>query len=81
MGSKKKYYEQMAEIIAEIGTESAKDFRATVEMERGTAEEQFAIKRYEEITGEKVIEVGICISDSNKNETLSPDGLVQKIKK
>lgn len=68
----------IAELIAEEGTESSKQFRSTPEMERGTAEEPFAVKAFIEKTGKKVKEVGICISDEFPWLAHSPDGVIGK---
>ena len=76
MGSSLGKYQLMAEMIAETGTERSKLVRASVEMERGTYEEPFAIKRFEELTGKEVENVAFCVSDENPLWINSPDGLV-----
>ena len=76
MGTPYSQLELIAELIAEEGTEQTKNFRKTEEMERGTAEELFAIKLFEKETGKKTKEVGICVSDEFDWLTLSPDRLI-----
>jgi len=66
-----------AELIAEEGTEQSKIIRANTEMERGTAEEPFAIKAFEFKTGKDVEVVGACVSDEHDWLLLSPDGLIK----
>lgn len=67
-----------AELIAEEATEQSKIFRTTDEMERGNAEEIFAIKAFEAQTGKTVSRPGICISDEFDWLALSPDGLIEE---
>lgn len=69
--------QQIAELIAEEGTEQSKVLRPTAEMERGTAEEIFTIKRYEEKFKRKVDRVTMCISDEFPWLAVSPDGLIK----
>ena len=66
----------IAELIAEEGTEAAKITRATPEMERGTYEEAFALKLFEEKTGKTIEKVGICINDNLPWLKCSPDALI-----
>lgn len=68
----------IAELIAEEGTESLKETRITPEMERGSAEEAFAIRAYEEKTGQKVQKIGMCISSEFDWFGVSPDGLIKE---
>lgn len=77
MGSSLERIQLIAEKIAEEGTEQSKVFRATVEMERGTAEEIFAIRSFEKKTKRKVDRVGICVSDEFNWLGFSPDGLIK----
>lgn len=65
----------ICELIAEEGTEQVKQFRSTPEMERGTAEEPFAIKRFTDQTGKETEQVGICISEEFSYLACSPDRL------
>ena len=51
----------IAELIAEKGTELTKEVKVTAEMERGTAEEDFAVKKFEAKTGLEVDRVGMCV--------------------
>lgn len=67
----------IAELIAEKETEQTKAFSTTQEMERGNAEEEFAIKKFEKQTGKKVDRVGMCIHDDLDWVALSPDGLIK----
>ena len=76
MGTPYAQLELIAELIAECGTERNKEFIQTTSMERGSAEEEFAIKLFEKETGKKTTEVGICISDEFDWLTLSPDRLI-----
>lgn len=67
----------IAELIAEEATEQAKMFKATAEMERGTNEEPFAIKAFEERTSKKIDEsCGFCVSDEFDWFGFSPDGFI-----
>lgn len=70
----------IAELIAEKGTEQSKAFKITAEMERGTAEEEFAIKLFEKKTGKKVDQLGMCIHDDMEWVKLSPDGMIKNSK-
>lgn len=76
MGSPLERLKLMSELIAEEGTEQTKAFRPTAEMERGSAEEVFAIKAYEERYGKKVEKVTMIISDEFPWFGVSPDGLI-----
>jgi len=67
----------MSDLIAEAGTEQSKSFNPTIEMERGITEEKFAIEKFEEKTGKKVEDVGVCVHDEYEWLTLSPDGLIK----
>lgn len=64
-------------LLAEEATEQAKVTRPTAEMERGTAEEVFAIKAFEKKLKKKVTKVGLCISDEFPWLAYSPDGLIK----
>lgn len=67
----------IAELIAEEATEQAKASITTHEMERGHAEEIFAVRAYEEMTKKKVERVGMCVHDEHEWIALSPDGLIR----
>lgn len=67
----------IAELIAEKGTELTKELRTTAEMERGTAEEDFAVRKFEEQTGQEVDRVGMCLHKDWEWVKLSPDGLIK----
>lgn len=75
MGTREAQRALIAELIAEEGTEQGKDIKATSEMERGTAEELFAVKAYEQKTGKKLDRVGMVVSDKYPWLAVSPDGL------
>ncbi len=77
MGSPWDRMQLLTELIAEEGTEQAKVMRPTAEMDRGTDEEEFAIKAFEKKTGKIVDEVGICIHKDKDWLRLSPDGLIK----
>lgn len=74
MGTSLARVQLVAELIAEEGTEQSKIIRATPEMERGNEEEEFAVKRYEQLTGRKVVRGGMWISEDNDWHAHSPDG-------
>lgn len=78
MGSPLDRVNLIAELIAEEATEQTKFVRPTEEMERGTAEEVFAVKMFEEVTGKKVDRICICLSEEFDFLALSPDGLIGK---
>ena len=67
----------IAELIAEKGTELTKEVKVTAEMERGTAEEDFAVKKFEAKTGLTVDRVGMCVHKEWSWVALSPDGLIK----
>ncbi len=77
MGSQLARIQLISELIAEEGTEQSKVLRPTTEMERGTAEEIFTVKRYEEKFKVKVDRVTMCISDEFPWLAVSPDGLIK----
>lgn len=68
------------ELIAESATEQTKAFKTTPEMERGTAEEVFARKHFESVTGKKVTQLGFCISDEFPYLGISGDGWIKNKK-
>jgi hypothetical protein len=76
MGTALAQVQLAAELIAEKGTEQSKIIRPTEEMERGNAEEEFAIKRYEQETGKKVVRGGMWVSYENDWHAHSPDGSI-----
>jgi len=67
----------IAELIGEEMTEQTKAFVTTAEMERGNAEEIFAIRAFEERNKVKVDRLGLCIHDVHDWQALSPDGLIK----
>lgn len=76
MGSALDRVNLIAEMIAQEATEQSKVIRVSAEMERGSAEEPFAVAAYEQSTGSKVDRVGFCVSDEFDWLGLSPDGFV-----
>lgn len=78
MGTELAQLQLISELIAEKATEQTKSFKVTEAMERGTNEEVFAIKKFTEVTGKKVENVGICISNKFDWLACSPDGLIGK---
>lgn len=66
----------IAELISEEGTEQSKILKPTDAMQRGTDEEVFAIKAFEERTGKKCYQIGIGISDEFDWLGHSPDSLI-----
>ncbi len=80
MGTQLARIQLIAELIAEEGTEQSNIINPTQEMERGNAEEDFAIKLFEQQTGKTVERVGACQSDVYDWLMLSPDGLIRDSK-
>ena len=76
MGTAEAQRNLIAELISEEATELAKSTKTTETMERGTNEEPFAIKAFEENTGKKVVRIGQCVSEEYDWVALSPDGLI-----
>lgn len=77
MGTPWNRLQLQSELIAEAGTEQTKQFRSTLEMERGSAEEPFAIRAFEEKYKKRVERVGFCVSDRYSYIGYSPDGLIE----
>lgn len=77
MGTRDARNSLIAELIAEEATEQSKAFVSTAEMERGNAEEIFAVKAFEERTGKKVVRAGMCVHEEHDWIALSPDGLIE----
>lgn len=63
----------ISELIAEEATEQSKITRPTEEMERGTSEEEFAIKLYETKAGKKLVRGGMWKSNEFDFLLHSPD--------
>lgn len=70
----------IAELIAEEGTEQTKQFRSTPEMERGSAEEPFAVQAFAARYNKKVDRVAFCVSDEFEWLGFSPDGVIENSK-
>lgn len=68
----------ISELIAEEATEQTKFVRPTEEMERGTNEEEFAIKLFEGQIGKKFARGGIWVSDDFDFLAHSPDASLTK---
>ena len=77
MGTLEAQTTQISELIAEKGTELTKEIRMSAEMERGNAEEDFAVKKFEDKTGLTVDRVGMCVHKKWDWVALSPDGLIK----
>lgn len=77
-GSPKVQRTLICELIAETETEQAKESGSSKQTDRGNAEEEFAIKKYEEVTGEKTEEVGFCVHSKYDWIGLSPDRFIKK---
>ena len=73
MGTQLARLQLICELIAEEATEQTKQIKVTEAMERGTNEEEFAVKLYEEITGEKLVRGGMWKSDEFDFLLHSPD--------
>lgn len=80
MGTDEAQTTLIAELIAEKGTELTKEFKQSAEMERGSAEEDFAVKKFEAETGQTVDRVGMCVHKKLDWVALSPDGLIKNEK-
>lgn len=81
IGTPAKQESLMNILIAEKLTGEAKSTYINEAMERGIEAEEHAIEEYEELTGEVVEKVGLCISEEYPWLVNSPDGLVKKGKK
>lgn len=77
MGTQAKQMDLICELIAEEATEQVKQIKTTPEMERGSAEEPFAVKYFEQKTGKKTEQVGIYISEEFDYLACSPDRLIK----
>lgn len=76
MGSALERVQLISELIAEEATEQTKVIRATEEMERGTNEEEFAVKLFEDQTGKKFVREGMWLSDEYPFLAHSPDASI-----
>lgn len=76
MGTSLARVQLASELIAEEATEQSKIIRPTEEMERGNAEEEFAIKRFEQQIGRKIVRGGMWLSDERDWHAHSPDGSI-----
>lgn len=76
MGTPLAQLQLICELIAEEGTEQTKLTRMTDEMERGNAEEEFAIKLFEEVHGKELVRGGMWLSDEYDFLTHSPDASI-----
>ena len=65
-------------ILAELLSNETKTIKPSIDMQRGTDEEPFAIQAYENLTWEKVEQIWFCLSDEFDWVGLSPDGLIKK---
>lgn len=78
MGTPLARVQLIAELIAEEATEQSKIIRPTAEMERGTNEEEFAIKLFEKSIGRKFIRGNMWRSDEYPYLACSPDAYRQE---
>lgn len=78
MGTRLAQAQLISELIAEEATEQTKFTRPTEEMERGTNEEEFAIKLFEEQSGKKFKRGGVWLSEEFGFLAHSPDGSLTK---
>jgi hypothetical protein len=76
MGTSLARTQLIAQLIAEEATEQTKQIRVTESMERGSAEEIFALKLFAKQTGKKVEQGGFWLSDEFDYLACSPDGSV-----
>jgi len=76
MGTNLGRVQLISELIAEEATEQSKMTRPTEEMERGIAEEEFAVRAFEKVTGKKVVRGGMWLSDEYDFVAISPDGSI-----
>jgi len=80
MGTPEAQTTLIAELIAEKGTELTKEFKQSAEMERGSAEEDFAVRKYEQRNEVIVEKIGMCVHKEWDWVKLSPDGLIKNKK-
>lgn len=73
MGTPLAQLQLISELIAEEGTEQTKRIRPTEEMQRGSDEEEFAVKLFEEVEGKKFVRGGMWMSDEYPFLAHSPD--------
>jgi predicted phage-related endonuclease len=76
MGTSLARTQLIAELIAEEATEQTKQIKVTEAMERGNAEEIFALKLFAKQTGKKVEQGGFWLSDEYDYLACSPDGTI-----
>ena len=67
----------IAELISEAGTEQSALTKPTAEMERGSAEEEFGLKMFEQRTGKKIERHGAWLSSEYNYLMCSPDGAIK----
>lgn len=78
LGNRKAQLTLISELIAEVETEMPKNINVTQVMERGIAEEDFAVIKYEKLTGEKTEVIGFCLHEKIDWLGLSPDRFIKK---
>lgn len=78
MGTNQNQLDLITELIAEEATEQVQQIKSTPAMERGTAEEPYAVKYFELKTGKKTENVGLCISEEFDYLACSPDRLIKE---
>lgn len=73
MGTALAQVQLICELIAEEGTEQTKKIRPTEEMQRGSDEEEFAVKLLEEVESKKFVRGGMWMSSEYPFLAHSPD--------
>lgn len=77
MGTPAKQETLINELIAEKLTDEKKENYVNLTMAKGIEAEEFAIKEYEEKTGEITEQIGLCVSDEFDWLVNSPDRLIK----
>lgn len=76
MGTSLARVQLISELIAEEATEQSKQVRVTETMERGNAEEVFALKLFARQIGKEITQGGLWLSDEYDYLACSPDGAI-----
>jgi len=76
MGTSLAQVQLICELIAEEATEQTKMTRMTDEMQRGSDEEEFAVKLFEEVHSKELVRGGMWRSDEYDFLACSPDAYV-----
>lgn len=78
LGSPAKQESLINELIAERLTGQTKEIFSSPAMQHGTEAEEYAIREYEQMTGEMTEQVGLCISEEFPFLASSPDRLIMR---